>query len=76
MNESQKNHLKFILEESGYLIKAKYLKGVKEYNSNLSEDYTADQLLDEAINEAVDQIVYLLTLREKLNASSDNARAS
>jgi len=70
MNESQKNHLKHILDTSRGLIMNKYIKGTIEHQSNLSEDYTAEQLLDEAINEAIDQITYLLTLKEKLYGKS------
>ena len=66
MNESQQAHLDYILRESGLLITNKYVKGALEYNSDLSKDYTAEQLLNEAINEAIDQVTYLLTLRQKL----------
>ena len=66
MNETQKAHLKYVLNESQDRIMTKYIKGALEHQSSLSEDYTASQLLDEAINEAVDQMVYLLTLRQKL----------
>lgn len=66
MNQSQQDHLDYILRESGLLITNKYVKGALEYNSNLAEDYTAEELLNEAINEAIDQVTYLLTLREKL----------
>ena len=67
MNPSQQAHHDRILKEATQLISAKYTKGTIEHNSNLSEDYTVDQLLTEAINEAIDQITYLLTLKEKLN---------
>jgi hypothetical protein len=66
VNSTQTQHLNKILEEASHLITAKYVRGAKEHQSTLSEDYTALQILDMAIEEAVDQIVYLLTLREKL----------
>jgi len=67
MNDVQKEHLKYILTESRDRIMDKYIKGSIEHDSNLNEDYTVNELLEEAINEAVDQLTYLLTLRQKLN---------
>jgi hypothetical protein len=67
MSKVQTDHLNRILEQSRELITQKYAKGAEEHSSTLSEDYTADQLLEEAINEAIDQVTYLLTLREKLD---------
>jgi len=69
MNEEQTSHLNTILETSHRLIKDKYTKGSKEHNSILNKDYTSSQLLDMAIEEAIDQITYLLTLKEKENES-------
>ncbi len=70
MTDTQVKHLNKIAEEAHTLLVQKYVRGAEEHKSSLSEDYTALELLDEAINEAVDQMVYLLTLKEKLNERS------
>ena len=66
MNKEQVAHLNRILERTGHLITDKYVRGAKEHNSTLSEDYTAKEILEMAIEEAVDQMTYLLTLWEKI----------
>lgn len=66
MNKTQVAHLNQILETTRRLITEKYVKGAKEHDSVLSEDYTALEILDMAIEEATDQMTYLLTLREKM----------
>jgi len=71
MNKTQVDHLNSILETTRHLMTEKYVKGALEHQSTLSEDYTASQLLDEAIKEAIDQITYLLTLKAKLEEKLD-----
>jgi len=66
MNREQVDHLNSILEETRLLITNKYITGAEEHDSVLSEDYTAEQILDMAIEEAVDQMTYLLTLKGKM----------
>jgi hypothetical protein len=66
MNKIQLEHLAHILDETQDLISNKYVKGAAEHKSILSEDYNAVELCDMAIEEAIDQITYLLTLRSKL----------
>jgi hypothetical protein len=44
---------------------AKYEKGQREHGGNL---WQKDGLLDEAINEAIDQVVCLITLKQQLEA--------
>lgn len=66
MLDKQEQHLKEIKSEFLELVDKKYRTGAKEHNSTLSEDYNASQLLDMAIEEATDQVVYLLTLKAKL----------
>jgi hypothetical protein len=66
MSKGQERHLARILRESQKLIDEKYRKGQAEHGGSLDE-MPAEKLLDEAILEAVDQMVYLLTLREKLS---------
>ena len=66
MNNTQIDHLNRILEQSRELITQKYAKGAEEHDSVLSEDYTPLEVINMAIEEAVDQITYLLTLREMM----------
>lgn len=67
MNTKQQQHLKYILNESQDLIAKKYRRGSREHQSVLNEDYTAAELLDMALEEAIDQVTYLLTLKEKID---------
>lgn len=66
MNKQQTAHLNRILEQSRELITDKYAKGTVEHKSLLSEDYSVEEVLNFAIEEAVDQMTYLLTLKEML----------
>ncbi len=63
-------HLNHILKEADELIAAKYIKGKIQHGGDLT-DMSADQLVDEAINEAVDQLVYLITLKDKLRGDDE-----
>jgi hypothetical protein len=67
MKPQQEEHLDYILAKATLLIDAKYRKGQAEKgeNDNLA-DKSPEILIDEAIDEAVDQMVYLLTARKKL----------
>jgi len=62
MTEEKIKHLLFILEKSAGLIRDKYKKGAAEHREIL---WKKPDLLDEAINESVDLLIYLLTLRHK-----------
>lgn len=66
MNSRQVEHLNRIKEQVGHELTEKYVKGAKEHASVLSEDYTALEVLDMAIEEALDQVTYLYTLREMM----------
>lgn len=66
MTDDQKSHLAniqldFIKEHS-----AKFTKGAEEHKTLLHKDFTAKELLEMAIEEALDQVSYLYTLRDKL----------
>jgi hypothetical protein len=66
MNDDQRSHLaeiqlNFIKEHS-----AKFEKGAIEHQSELHKDFTKEQLLDFALEEVIDLISYLYTLRSKL----------
>ena len=67
MTNSDKEHLKRVVHQAGQLIIKKYVRGVKEHGGHL---WQKPGLLDEAINEAIDQVVYLLTLKEQLGDRS------
>jgi hypothetical protein len=66
MNKENEKHLDRIINEAIILIDKKYTKGQHKHGGNLWEK-SANQLLNEAIDEAVDQLVYLLTLKDKIN---------
>lgn len=70
MNDMQVKHLNRILESTRELMTQKYAKGAKEHQSMLSEDYTPLELCDMGIEEAIDQLTYLLTLRDKLDETN------
>lgn len=61
MNKNQKEHLDFIVKTLVKRLKTKYEKGAKEHKGDL---FDVD-CLDEAIDELVDALVYLLTLKRK-----------
>jgi len=62
MTEEQQKHAGKIAAQAYNLINKKYEKGAIEHKSNIWE---RDDLLDMAIEEAVDMVVYLLTLKEQ-----------
>ncbi len=66
MTETQEQHLELVLATAKSLISTKYRKGQAEHGGNLF-DKSVGALLDEAINEAIDQLVYLITAKAKLN---------
>lgn len=66
MTPEQEQHLQGIQEDFCELVDAKYRKGQAEHGGNLLNKLPAE-VLDMAIEEAIDQVVYLLTLREILN---------
>ena len=66
MNELQKQHLSDLLNWAVEEIGKKYERGAEEHQSTLSTDYTKEQLIDMIIEEAIDQLVYAYTLKEKL----------
>lgn len=62
MTPEQENHLQSIKDEFVSLVDAKYRKGQAEHGGDLMEK---DGILDMAIEEAIDLVVYLLTLKHK-----------
>ena len=65
MTDEQEEHLEFIQDEFVDLVEDKYRKGQAEHGGNLFDMPTLD-LVNNAIDEAIDQVVYLLTLKQKL----------
>jgi hypothetical protein len=68
MTSEQIGHMWGIIDETQNLIIKKYSKGVEEHGGNLWE-LSSSKILDEAINEAIDQVVYLITLKDKMGFS-------
>ena len=62
----QQKHLSKLTFKFALLIARKYTRGAAEHGGNLW-DLSAEQLLDEAIAECIDQFTYLMTLKEKLS---------
>lgn len=65
MTPDQELHLKSILHTFAIQADAKYRAGQVEHGGNLW-DLPVMQLIDNAIDEAVDQFVYLVTIRNKV----------
>lgn len=61
----QEGHLLDIKHDFLVLVDDKYRKGQSEHGGNLF-DLSPLQLIDSAIEEAIDQFVYLVTLKEKI----------
>lgn len=65
MTQTQEAHLKRIKDKFTMKVDTKYRKGQEEHGGDLI-DNDALAILDMAISESIDQVVYLETLREKL----------
>jgi hypothetical protein len=63
MTPEQEKHIKSIQSLFNKLSQSKYEKGVKEHGGNLWQ-VPKSEILDMAIEEAIDQVVYLLTLKQ------------
>ena len=61
----QEKHLTDIMVETTFRLDTKYRRGYARHKGNLLK-MSKKQLLEEAINEAIDQLVYLLTLKSKI----------
>ena len=65
MTPEQEKHLQNIKEGFSSLVDPKYRKGQKEHGGNLF-DKNLTALLDMALEEAIDQFVYLYSIKLKL----------
>lgn len=68
MTQEQEAHLRAIKEQFFFEVDQKYRKGVAEHGGNLWE-LGALELIEEGMQEAVDQYVYLATARANLRAA-------
>ena len=66
MTPEQENHLRRMKREFCRLADPKYRVGASEHVGNLF-DQPAGDLLDSAIAEALDGVIYLLTIRDVLS---------
>lgn len=71
MTPEQEAHLQSIKDQFLALVDPKFRKGAEEHSGDLQEVKPL-VLVDYAIEEAIDQVVYLLTLRSKLEYSEEN----
>ena len=71
MNVEQEQHLQDVKEEFYSLVDRKYRKGAKKHGGDLLSS-SALILCNHALDEAIDQVVYLLTLRSELEALTDD----
>jgi len=65
LTHDQEVHLHGLIKQLTLQVSAKYIKGAEEHGGNIW-DISPLTLLDHAIEEAIDQCVYLITLREQV----------
>ena len=65
MTPAQEEHLASIKKRAAELIDRKYRRGQAEHGGDLW-DLSVEALVADAIDEAVDQLVYLLTIRDRI----------
>lgn len=66
MTNEHSQHLSDIIRQAEFLIANKYKVGVEEHGGKLWEK---KGLIDMALDEAIDQVVYLLTLKQQIQES-------
>ena len=72
MTDRQEENLRDIKQTFELLADRKYRAGDAEHKSGDLRDKSILFLLNSAIDEAIDQVVYLLTLKFKLTEGHDN----
>lgn len=70
MTPAQEQHLTGIINQFSNMANRKYRKGQAEHGGNLF-DLSTIALVNEALSEAIDQVVYLTTLRDRILASGE-----
>ena len=73
MHPLQESHLSWVLSQATKRIEAKYKAGDKEHGGEPLIAIPTTKLIDWAIEEAVDQVVYLLSIRRQLDEIPDEA---
>jgi len=68
MDKEHEQHLKIIKDSFELLVDKKYRQGQKEHGGKL---WLKSGLIDQAIDESIDMVVYLLTLKEQLKRLLD-----
>ena len=71
MTEAQRNHASYIATRARTRIFEKYATGQAEHGGNLWDKFTPLRLVEEALNEAYDQVIYLETLHTMLQNSAN-----
>lgn len=69
---THQEHIDSITANFKELATSKYFKGAKEHGGNLWEK---SGLIDEAISEAIDQVIYLITLKSQLNDNHNSNKS-
>lgn len=70
MNAAQEAHLARVKVSFTLIVDAKYRAGAAEHGGELLA-LPDSEILDLAIEEAIDQVVYLLSLKEKLTGRAE-----
>jgi hypothetical protein len=65
MTLEQEKHIADIIDDFSTLADRKYRKGQQEHGGDLFNMSTI-KLLDNAIDEAIDQVIYLLTIKRNI----------
>jgi len=63
LTQEQERHLASVKEDFAKLVDGKYRQGQREHGGNL---WLKHGLIDQAIEEAIDQVVYLLALKQQI----------
>lgn len=66
MSAARKAHLQRVLKQFNAGARAKYENGQREHGGNL---WQKPGMLEQAIDEAIDLVIYLLTLREQCSGA-------
>lgn len=74
MTLAQELHLRRVKDDFLAKVDAKYRRGAQEHGGEML-DYTLRQLLEFALEEAIDQVTYLQTAIEKLERSEEDRAA-
>lgn len=64
ITEEHENHISGITRKFSLDARKKYIMGIKEHGGNL---WDKPNLVNEALNEAIDQFVYIYTFAEQIN---------